>query len=292
KENMSVLGSTAILTAVVITETDLDTIVETVRNGGGVDLSGYRRGGVRRRVAARMAKMGFDDASTYAEHLRTNASERTGLIDAVAINVSGFFRDSLVYELIADRLLPEIVERKRSTSRELRIWSAGCAAGEEPYTVAILVDLALEQQEGSWRSYIFATDIDGEALAQAHRGEYGRESLSETKLGIVERYFDDRGGRYVLDPRIRAKVLFSHDDLTHPEISAPVDSVFGDFDLVLCRNVLIYLARGLQEATLGKLVRSLAPGGYLVLGMAEELDQGSQSLVTVVDGRARVYQRR
>ncbi|MGA9753640.1 MAG: protein-glutamate O-methyltransferase CheR [Desulfobaccales bacterium] len=270
----------------------LDTVLEELRRVRGLDLSDYRRPTLERRLAARMANLRLNDPGEYLQRLRSDPSECDRLIETIDIKVSSFFRDPLVFEFLAHRVLPLIMERhRRQHTRQIRVWSAGCAAGEEPYSVAILLAQALEDEDFPWLPYICATDISPEALAAAQTRSYRRESLETTQLGILDRFFRPTADGFEVIPEIRRMVQFSRDDLTSRHSLAPADSVFGSFDLVLCRNVLIYFTLDLQKRVQDKLYGALNPGGYLVLGMSESLPPKTASRLIAVDQPCRIFQK-
>lgn len=270
----------------------LQQVLEHVRDTRGLDLSGYRRATLRQRLAVRMERLGIEDPPEYLDRLVSNEGECDALIGVLAVNVTSFFREPIVFELLAQGVLPTIVAKAaRRKSREIRVWSAGCATGEEAYSAAILVDKALENAPGEWRPLVFATDINEESLQAARRGVYAREQLESAKLGILDEYFVLRGDRYEVHPKIRATVRFSREDLTAPGRFCPAESVFGGFDLVLCRNVLIYFSRELQEIVLEKLYRCLMPGGTLVLGSAEFPSGPAAERLRALDARNRIFQK-
>ncbi len=270
----------------------LDRAVVRVRQVTGIDLAGYRRPMLERRLAARMRKLGLSDPAAYLLRLETHPSECGRLIDAVGINVSSFFRNPLVFEIIKERLLPEILERKRrKPSNEIRIWSAGCAGGEEAYSLAILLHMAIKGKVADWVPRIFATDMDGDALGLARAAVYPHASFESTKLGILDEYFMPKGTGFEVRPFIKKMVRFSRHDLTSPKTRTPPDSVFGAFDLILCRNVLIYFSRPTQARVLGNLCKSAAKGGYLVLGESESLGRETGERLETVDQNARIYSR-
>ncbi len=268
----------------------LDAVLAELKKSRGIDFSGYRRSMLQRRLAARMARVRCDDPAAYLARLQTDPSECDHLIDAVAINVSAFFRNPIVWEILAQSVLPEIIERKRQAGdHEIRVWSAGCAAGEETVSTAIQIHRAFKGEMAGWQIHIFGTDIDTKALKTAADGTYPRESFADTKLGILDEYFTPVGCRYQIRPFLGKMVWFSRDDLTSPHGIAPQESVFGTFDLVLCRNVLIYFALELQDRVLDKLLGSLDNGGYLILGESDSLNREIQSSLAEVDGKNRIY---
>jgi chemotaxis protein methyltransferase CheR len=270
----------------------LEAVLEELRRVRGLDLSDYRRSILERRLAARMANLRLKDPEEYLQRLRSDPLECDRLIEAILIKVSSFFRDLLVFELLAQRILPSIIERHRQDhTRQIRVWSAGCAAGEEAYSVAILLVQALEDEDFHTLPYICATDISPEALATAQTGRYRRENLETIQLGILDHFFRPTAEGFEVIPEIRSMVHFSRHDLTSRHSLAPADSVFGSFDLVLCRNVLIYFSLDLQRRVQDKLYGALNPGGYLVLGMAESLPPETAPRLTAVDRPHRIFQK-
>jgi len=150
---------------------DLAAILADVKELRGIDFSLYRESTLQRRLANRMATLGLADLRQYRRRLGEDPLEPERLIEVIGVQVSHFFRDPLVFEVLAKAVLPAIIEKKRATrSREIRVWSAGCASGEEAYSLAILLDLALRKETDPWRSYIFASDINGQALRQGAAG--------------------------------------------------------------------------------------------------------------------------
>ena len=272
---------------------ELDKILATVQGITGIDLVGYRRPMLERRLAARIRALRLGDSAAYLQRLKTHPDECHRLIDAVGINVSSFFRNPLVFEIIKERIIPDILERRgRMPSNEIRVWSAGCSKGEEVYSIAILLHMALRGKVGDWVLHIFATDMDGEALEMARTATYPRESFEFTKLGVLDNYFKPNESGFELRPFIRKMVRFSKHDLTSRTAPIPPDSVFGGFDLTLCRNVLIYFSRDTQARVLGNLCKSVAKGGYLVLGESEALFPDVEEKLDTVDKGSRIYRKR
>jgi len=270
----------------------LDRIVAELEAAREIDLSGYRRGTLQRRINARIARVCDGDSEVYLQRLRTDSNELNQLISAITIKVSSFFRNPLVFELVGQNILPDIIERKnRSRNREVRIWSAGCAAGEEAYSLSILAHQAMKGKLTDWTTLIFATDIDASAIETAKAGVYARSRLESVKLGVLDKYFDAAGDRFCVRPFVRRMVRFSQDDLTSSKLAAPAESIFGSFDLVFCRNVLIYFSREVQAEVFRKLCRSLVRGGYLVLGDSESLSKEMESKFQTIDSNNRIFRK-
>lgn len=244
---------------------------------------------LQRRLAARLAVLGNPEPNLYLQRLRSEPAECDRLIEATSINVTSFFRNPAMWEFLAQTVLPATIERKqRGRGREFRAWSAGCASGEEAYGVAILLHEALSDELENWKVHIFATDLSEQALKTAARGVYPRERMEYTRLGRIDQYFRQSAGTYEVRPILRRMVWFSRDDLTSQRV-APAESIYGSFDLVLCRNVLIYFDQALQKRVFEKLSRAIAPGGYLVLGESELLDKDNEFGLKVMDRRNRIY---
>jgi chemotaxis protein methyltransferase CheR len=256
-----------------MTEADeaIDPIVNYLSDKRSVDFSGYCPDVIARRLRTRMAATACRDFSEYLSYLQHNADELDRLVDVITVNVSRFFRDALTFELIADRVLPDIVRRKAEMrDQSLRVWSAGCARGEEPYSLAILIQELLEKAGRSVNLLLFATDISQASLEEAETALYPLSSVEDVKYRLLMKYFTREGTSFRLVPEISAKVRFSRYDMLDKGHGVPPQSVFGDFDMVLCRNLLMYLNREYQERIFDRLHRALARQGYLVLGEVEE----------------------
>jgi len=236
----------------------------------GFDFSGYHQTMLERCINRRLLVTKTSDFAQYYRYLLDNQVEVDNLIDVLTINVSKFFRNPLVFEFISAKLLPPIIaEKLRNKDLFLRVWSAGCACGEEPYSLAIIFKEFLEKESIKFDLKIFATDINIKSLQQAQRGEYNFESIKEVKHGLLKKYFIPKNDQYRIIPEIKEMVNFSVYDLLEEKSYAPPSSIFGSFDIVFCRNVLIYFNLECQEKILKKLYRSVVPNGYIILGEAE-----------------------
>ena len=274
-------------------EAFLDTVLAELQSRRGLDLTGYRRAMLLRRLNVRMNAVSCPAPETYLNRLRTEPTECDRLIDAIAINVSEFFRNPATWAFLGEVVLPDMLDRKAAEGhRELRIWCAGCASGEEAYSIAILIVEALEEGISDWAVHIFATDIDQHALRIAEQGAFDRSQIRNVQVGALDRHFVPARDRFEIRPSIRSMVSFDCDDLVSPARQAPAGSVFGTFDLVLCRNVLIYFSVPLQTRVLAKLRESLAVGGVLVLGHSESIARMVEPGFEEVAHWARVYRRK
>jgi chemotaxis methyl-accepting protein methylase len=272
---------------------DLEAILDHLLEKRGFDFSGYRTAMLERRIGRRLSATGCRDLAAYLGHLQHREAELDSLLDAVTINVSRFFRDSLTFELIADKVLPAILREKGlSGERSLRVWSAGCARGEEPYSLAILIRELLEKEETAMTLHLFATDIDRDALADAGRALYPLSSVDHVKHRLLVKYFTPEGACFRLKPEIRAMAAFSLHDILDRRRHVPPESVFGSFDLVLCRNLLIYFNTECQEKIFDRLHHALADRGHLVLGEAEAPPPGQRDHFNRIFDFAPIYRKR
>lgn len=249
---------------------ELKRILYYLNEKHGLDFSGYRASMVHRRVGQRFLFTKCKNYGEYYSYLQENPDELDNLMDALTINVSRFFRNSLVFEYMADRVLPVIYQQKKETGdHSFRVWSAGCAMGEEAYSIAILLHDFFHDEALKLGVNIFATDIDGKILKKAQQAVYPFESIKDVKFRFLKKYFLFTENAFQLMPEIRNMVSFSVYDVLDDSSSVPAESIFGDFDVVLCRNVLIYFTTAYQDKIFDKLYRALAQHGYLVLGEAE-----------------------
>ena len=270
-----------------ISDQQVGTILEVVRTQTGTDLKGYRRLMLTRRMWERMTGLGMD-ADRYASLCRTDSGECAKLADTLTIHVSSFFRNPIVFEILAQSVFPRLLQQKN----EIRVWSAGCAAGEEAYSVAILIQEEVKRlKRTDVEPLIFATDVKRDVLTVAETALYPEESLNATKLGLVNAYFSSEKAGFQLSSDVREMVHFSVDDLLSKQMGAPVESIFGSFDLILCRNVLIYFTEEKQKQILQRLYTSLAKGGTLVLGDSETPYGSIKSRFRTVDARNKIYQK-
>lgn len=271
----------------------LKPILDCLLERHGFDFTGYHPAMLERRIGQRLAAVNCDTYQDYHSHLVRNEEEIDALLDAITINVSQFFRDPLTFELLADRILPDILlEKVRSQESSLRVWSAGCAMGEEPYSVAILISELLEKDTSALNLHIFATDIDPKALHRARTAVYERSSVEDVKYGLLTKYFTAAGDAFRLNAQVSDRVTFSSYDMLDTKHRVPPDSIFGNFDLVLCRNLLIYFNTERQIHIFSRLYHALAPGGYLVLGEAEAPMQEYRHAFNRVTDFCPIYRKR
>jgi chemotaxis protein methyltransferase CheR len=236
----------------------------------GFDYSAYHPAMLERRIQNRILKTRLPTPEEYFGYLQRDPDEPARLIENFMINVSHFFRDPLCFEILAKTVIPGIVQSKQKLGdNTIRIWSAGCSRGEEAYSVAILLDDCLKQEKSSLSVDFFATDFDAGVIELAKKGDYPADSIREVKYGFLEDYFIKNDQGFLVRPSLKSMIRFSVYDLLDKNSYAPSESIFGDFDLVLCRNVLIYFHPEYQERILHKLYKSLKTKGILILGESE-----------------------
>ena len=248
-------------------EARLTDVVELVRRSHGLDLSPFNRVFLTKSLIKRQAAVSAGCVDDYFGLLGESLPEAMALQLSLFIIYSEFFRNPLAFSLLEKVFLPQILdEKERSGHGEIRVWSAGCATGQEAWSVAILLN-ELQRESVSFR--LIATDRSEPALAQARAGVYSAEALGNVRMRHVERYFARQGESFVIDPGLAERVNFSVYDLLDESTICPPESIFGNFDLVLCCNVLFYYRPQMQQRILQKIRRCLSPGGYLVTDEAE-----------------------
>ena len=244
----------------------------------------YKDKCLRRRIAVRMRAKGAETYAEYAHVLDTDAREYPKLLDALTINVTKFFRNWTTFSYVARHVIPAIWAK----SGPVRIWSAGCASGEEPYSLATLIyqhALEINDLHRLSRVTVIGTDIDRASLMAAERAVYAEPAFVETPPEMTEQYFPRVGDHRTVLPEVRSLVRFEERDL----LCQPAPP--GIFDLVICRNVVIYFERVAQEDVFLQFYHALAPRGYLVLGRAETLLGGPRIWFRPIDLRERIFQR-
>ncbi|HVA29559.1 MAG TPA: chemotaxis protein CheB [Candidatus Baltobacteraceae bacterium] len=261
----------------------LEALLKRVQQTNGIDFGHYKPPTIKRRLARQIKTVGLRSLAEYVDYLDRTPGEYERLVGNFLIKVTEFFRDPEFFTLLQNSIIPELVNEARSGEGQLRMWSAGCSTGEEAYSLAIAVCEVLGADYPSLNVRIFATDIDDGAIAVARRGVYAGDALMNLHPDLVKRYFTETDGRFEVNKTIRDMTVFGQHDLAQ---RAP----FPRIDLVLCRNVLIYFSKELQQRTLHLFAFSLRNGGYLALGKAESGDPLAEYF-TAVDQPLRVFRR-
>ena len=269
----------------VVDEAGFAELARKISEGAGFALGVYKDKCIRRRIAVRMRACGVHTYAAYQAVLDASPVEYERLRDALTINVTRFYRNAETWNLLRKTLLPELCDPRRE---EVRVWSAGCSSGEEAYTLAVLFADHYERggrAEQLRRVAIDATDVDRTSLDRARAGRYRPETLAEMPPELVRAFLDPEDAEYRVSERVRRRVFVRHHDLS---CEPPPRN---EYHLILCRNVVIYFDRPMQERLFQSFARALAPGGYLVLGKVETLFGLARDRLTLIDPRERVYRR-
>jgi two-component system CheB/CheR fusion protein len=245
-------------------------LLEFVRDERGFDYTGYRRPTLMRRFQKRMQEVGVDDWDAYRTFLAEHTDEFAELFNTILINVTGFFRDREAWTVVGDEVLPRLLEERGDAP--IRVWSAGCASGEEPYTIAMLLAEALGDEGFRRQVKIYATDIDEDALAEARDASYTAKQLEKVPPDLRERFFQQSDHAFVFRNDFRRAVIFGRNDLHR---DPPISRV----DLLVSRNTLMYFGSELQQRILANFHFALNRGGFLVVGKAEALQSGRKFFV-------------
>jgi two-component system CheB/CheR fusion protein len=245
------------------TDESFEALLNYMRDSRGFDFTGYKRTTLMRRVRHRMNQTGYTAFEQYLDVLQADPDEFTALFNTILINVTDFFRDPEAWDFIRTDVIPALIA-ERGPHDQIRVWSAGCASGQEAYTLAMLLAEALGPADFRQRVKIYATDIDEDALTQARSATYDAKAVESVPEDLRNQYFEDLNGRYVFQKELRRGVIFGRNDIVK---DAPISRV----DLLACRNTLMYLVAETQRNVLARLHFALAPQGTLFLGHAEML---------------------
>ncbi|HEY7634490.1 MAG TPA: CheR family methyltransferase [Gemmatimonadales bacterium] len=259
---------------------EFENLLSYLKVSRGFDFTAYKRSSLMRRTLVRMQAIGVSGFATYQDYLQVDPEEFTNLFNTILINVTGFFRDPLAWDSLAESALPAILGPNGAT-HPVRVWSAGCASGEEAYTIAILLAESLGADQFRERVKIYATDVDEEALNEARAASYDERSTKDVSPELLKRYFEPRNGRLAFNKELRRSVIFGRHDLIQ---DAPISRV----NLLICRNCMMYFNGETQGRILSRFQFALLPGGILFLGRAETLLTRTASFVPV-DVKRRIF---
>jgi chemotaxis protein methyltransferase CheR len=259
-------------------QAEFEALREKIFKDTGLDCSQYKENYLKRRIGARMRAVGAEGYGAYARLLDSVPGEYPRLKDRITVNVTEFFRDRDVYDYLAESLLPPLVEAARQAGRPLLVWSAGCSSGEEPYSLAIMLS------ELKAEFSVMATDIDDACLEKAARGRYDAEALEKAGLGEKSPWARREGDEAVMAESLKRRIRFEKHNLF-------ADPPLGGADLVLCRNVMIYFSRDLQQRLLESFHAALRPGGFMLPGKTETILGPARQLYACVSAKARAFQR-
>src|SRR2546428_5393662 len=261
---------------------DLRELLEKLSAQYNFDHREYKEVSLVRRIGARMTQVRAESVSAYSRLLDENAGEHVALINTILINVTGFFRDSEAWKVLAEHVVPRLVE-DAADSRSLRIWSTGCSSREEAYSIAILLAERLGAPAENYTIKIYGTDVHEEALTAARQAVYPTEQLKDVPDRLVDRYFTREGQLYRFRREFRRWCIFGSHNLTQ---APPLSHI----DLLVCRNALIYFTGELQDRILTRFHYSIREDGFLFLGRSESLLARSR-LFTPVHPKWRIFRR-
>jgi len=253
----------------------------------GVDLTGYSPSFVMRCIRKRIGRAGVPDYPAYLKLLTHSEEELNLLIGALSINVTEFFRDKGAFEAFTAKVLRPLLAEKIRTGSMLRVWSAGCASGQEPYTIAICVAEEFKRLGSERRpmTTVVGTDLSVTALARAKDGIYTQDEVKGVPEKVLNQYFVRADDRYVISPVLRKSVRFARENL----LDKPGSRFF---DAIVCRNVLIYFSRAMHDVVTMNLWEALRPEGYLMLGRTETLMGAPRAYFEVIDQENRILRKK
>jgi len=272
------------MTPVKLTDSELDEIRTLIEQRSAILFDASRERFFSSRVREYMEEKDLRGGADLLRQIRGSSTDYEALVERLLTQETSFFRYPEAFEALETKILPDVQERKFwDNPRTLRIWSAGCSTGEEPYSIAITLCEALKFAE-AWEIEILATDISRRALRHAERGAYAKRSLENMPPARLENYFSAAKHGFQVKPRIRRMISFVHMNL--------VESVYvGKIDCIFCMNVLMYFSEQRRLAILRRFYDALEPGGYFLLGHSESLSHAPVKFEPVVIGGYRLYRK-
>jgi chemotaxis protein methyltransferase CheR len=267
-----------------VTEHELSEIRSLIERRSGILFDESRSRFFSTRIREHVVAQKLAHGSDLLRLVRNSNVEYDRLLERLLTQETSFFRYPDVFDALEKKVLPELHTKKFWESpRQLRIWSAGCSTGEEPYSIAITIAETLEGAE-TWNVHILATDVSRQALQHAERGVYFRRNLQHVDPRHIERYFTRVGDQYTIKPRVRSMVSFAPLNLAQTVY-------MGRFDCIFCMNVLIYFSDEGRNALIQRFYESLEPGGYLFLGHAETVMGAPVRFHSILHRDCRIYQK-
>ncbi|NOZ63456.1 MAG: protein-glutamate O-methyltransferase CheR [Caldiserica bacterium] len=262
--------------------------MEKIYKATGQDFRQYKDTTIKHRLETRLRLTNSKTYQEYINYLDKHQEEYNSIVSTLVINVTQFFRDKNDWQIIKEKVLPQIIAKSKEKKRgapSINIWSIACASGEEPYSLAITLREILGKEIKKINIRIYGTDIDEASLAKAREGVYDKSKLEGVEPELIEKYFrKNSSGKYQVNAEIKEMVKF----LRHSIVNG---DNFAGFDFIICRNLLIYFTRQLQEKVYLKLYNALIPGGLLWLGRAETPVGKAAKLFHCLYYKERVYQR-
>ncbi len=266
----------------------IEQFVETVY---GLDISKYDHSFLRRALEKRLTITQKSTISDYIHYLSINADEAVRLFQSLNNTYTEFFRNPLTFAQLEQWILPQLME-ENTANEELRIWSAGCSSGQEAYSVAMLIENINSNKQKKVRYRIIATDISESVLLEAKKGEYSENDIQRIRVQDLKRYFVKSGKLYTISDSLKRHVNFSNYNLLDNLSFFPQESIYGDFNLVVCSNMLFYYKLNHQKSIVKKLINSLDKHGYLITGDAEKHIVEKFSELFIVAPPSPIFKRR
>jgi chemotaxis protein methyltransferase CheR len=274
-----------------ITDQEFKDLRDFIYQLTGIDIPDHRKYLLENRLGARLTELRLNSYAEYYKYLRHSPDktrELSTLFEKVTTNETSFFRDTRQLEIFQEHFLdPLLKDQAAKPKKELRVWSAGCSSGEEPYTLAIMLHEVLRMSIIGWNIAITANDLSPAMVAKARRGVYNEHSLRTTPEDVVKRYFTKEPGGYKVHPKVQKLVSLGLINLNN---QAAVKRVPRSH-VVFCRNVIIYFDDEMKKRVIGAFYDNLLPGGYLVLGHSESIHKVSRAFKPVIKPGGIVYQK-
>jgi two-component system CheB/CheR fusion protein len=261
----------------------LQPLLAYLKRARGFDFSGYKRTSLERRIRKRMGEVGAQSYGDYLDYLEVHQDEFPALFDTILINVTGFFRDPPAWDFLSEHVIPQLLDSLKD-DESIRLWCAGCASGEETYTMAMVLCEALGEEAYLQRVKIYATEVDDDALSQARQATYTSKQVESIPPRLLERYFERGDAHYSFRKDMRRSVIFGRNDLVS-------DAPISRLDLLVCRNTLMYFTAEAQERILRHFHFALLDDGALMLGKSEMMI-AQRALFEAVDLRKRIFRKR
>jgi len=249
---------------------EIEKCIHFIKVRHSVDVSKYEISFLEKVIQIRMNALTIETRKDYLLFLESEPAESTEIMDQLSNSYSEFFRNPLTFIYLEQTILPILIHQKmKNNEKGIRIWSAACASGQEAYSLAILFDELVESKKETIDCHIFATDINADELDKARRGVYQATAVNKVSLKRIKTYFTQQGENYIVAPHLGKYIDFSMFDLLSGQYNCPPASIYGNFDLVFCTNLLFYYKPSYRQRIIDKASKCLAPGGYLITGEAE-----------------------
>ncbi|OCA98023.1 CheR family methyltransferase [Clostridium beijerinckii] len=255
------------------------------------DVSAFDNEFLKKTLERRWKEIGCSTMDDYCSFIEQSITEAEMFYKCLYINFSQFFRDNLSFSILEHIVLPQIISQK-SPGSKIRIWSAGCSYGQEPYSIAMLLKDYEYKMGVEVPFHIFATDFSEEALSLAKSGVYEESNVQKVSLMRLKRYFNTKNNKYIVNSEIKKNITFLNYDMLDSTTTYPAESIYGDFDVVLCCNMIIYYKPDVQKYIVKKLFSSLSDNGYLVTGEAEKILFANTSQMNMLDIQSSVFKYR